>query len=80
MKKFKYLLKFQKKIRKDLMVTFGLIIISALLTVIPPYVSKLILDEGVYGGQMMLIIKFSLIYYTYLHSVPISCNFDPITI
>ena len=61
MKKFKYLLKFQKKIRKDLMVTFGLIIISALLTVIPPYVSKLILDEGVYGGQMMLIIKFSLI-------------------
>lgn len=61
MKDYVFLLKYTRNLRKQLILALICTLISAFTTIFPPYISKIILDEGIYQSKINIIISWSII-------------------
>lgn len=61
MKNYTFLLKYIKKLKGKIILAFVCTLLSSLATILPPYISKIILDEGIYKNKVNIIVSFSII-------------------
>ena len=70
MKQYKFLFPYIRKVKNNFLQLIFIILVSAILVLIPPYLLKILLDKGVYNKDVKLIVVLSIILvFIYL------CNF-----